>query len=160
MKPVQSLIVRVAVAGIGLAAIGCAGSAGPTTAPDAATPPAAVASSIAPSPTFAPGPSFAGQVIDIVARDRLFSVAEFEVAAGAAFEIRLNNQDPFEHAIYITKGVRENNPGDAEAGPSLFKGGYVTGPAFLTYDVAALAPGTYTFFCPPHPPMTGTIRVK
>ncbi len=159
MNPIRTWIVGVAIAGFGVAAIGCAGADSAGATPGAAGATGAVA------PTVAPSPSFAGQVIDIVAKDREFSLTEMEVAAGSAFEIRFENQDNYDHAIYVTEGVRPSNlSSEVEAmaffETSLFKGEYVRGPATITYRVAGLAPGTYQFFCPPHPPMLGTVEVR
>ena len=152
-------IACVAIAGVGLTAIGCAGADPAGATPDRATATVTVA------PTIATSPSVAGQVIDIVAEEREFSLIEIEVAAGSGFEIRFDNQDEYSHAIYITESVRPPRlTSEAEAmaffASSLFKGEYITGPATITYHVAGLAPGTYQFFCPPHPPMIGTLVVK
>lgn len=162
MNPVRTWIVGVAIAGFGVAAIGCAGAdpAGATLGGATAT--------VAVAPTVAPSPSFAGQVIDIVAKDREFSLTEIEVAAGSAFEIRFDNLDGYQHTIYISEGTLEDTTSarrseaiyEAYLAASVFKGEWVTGPATVTYDVAALPPGSYVFFCPPHPPMTGTLVVK
>jgi plastocyanin len=159
---VRTWIVGVAIVGFGVVAIGCA-DAGPA----GATPGAATAT-VAVAPTVAPSPSFAGQLIDIVAKDREFSLTEIEVAAGSAFEIRFDNQDEYDHTIYITEGAPADTTFARRSvalfedylAASLFKGAWIRGPATVTYDVAALPPGSYVFFCPPHPPMTGTLVVK
>ena len=166
MTPVRTWIVGVAIVGFSVAAIGCAGADPAGATPGGGTATVAVAPTVA--PTVAPSPSFAGQVIDIVAKDREFSLSEIEVAAGSAFEIRFDNQDGYQHAIYVTDGTFEDVTSarrseaiyEAYLATSVFKGEFVTGPATITYDVAGLAPGSYTFFCPPHPPMIGTLLVK
>ena len=163
MNPARIWIVGVAIASFGFAALGCAGAD-----PAGATPGGATAT-VPVTPTVAPSPSFAGQVIDIVAKDREFSLTEMEVAAGSAFQIRFENQDGYDHTIYITEGVpedvmfarRSEATYLAYAEASLFKGGWFRGPATVTYDVAALPPGSYVFFCVPHPvEMIGTLEVK
>ena len=159
---IRTLVVGLVIVGFGVAAAGCTGAvdsgtpAGvPTAAPSAA--PTAV-----PIPKADPTPTFAGQVIDIAAKDQVFSLTEMQVAAGSAFEIRFENQDEYSHSIYITEGVRPPYLTFNEAlnGPSLFKGEYIRGPATISYRVDALVPGTYQFFCPPHLPMIGTVEVR
>ena len=41
-----------------------------------------------------------------------------------------------------------------------FQGQIVTGPARITYAVAPLPAGTYTFYCAVHPDMQGTLTVR
>ncbi|MEA2607483.1 MAG: hypothetical protein QOI00_2240, partial [Chloroflexota bacterium] len=45
-------------------------------------------------------------------------------------------------------------------GASVFKGAIVTGPAKVSYQVPALAAGSYRFLCDVHPTMTGTLTVQ
>ncbi|MEW5991052.1 MAG: cupredoxin domain-containing protein [Chloroflexota bacterium] len=112
-------------------------------------------------PTVAPDPTFAGQVVEIVAKDRVFSVSTFQVEAGKPFEVRFENQDPYNHAFYIVAG--DAYPADLSDQGLLhvaFRGDYFAGPATMTHHVAALPAGIYTFLCPPHRPMEGTIIVR
>jgi plastocyanin len=91
----------------------------------------------------------------------LFSPTEIRVAAGSELEIRFENQDPYNHAIYIVVGAVRPSVTTGEAlAASVFRGAYVGGPATYAYRVPALTPGTYTFLCPPHEPMSGTIVVE
>lgn len=164
MKPLWTWVVSVSIVGFGFAAIGCAG---PGTS-GVASGEAAATATAADVPMVAPSPSFAGQVIDIVAKNREFSLTKMEVVAGSAFQIRFDNQDEFKHTIYIAEGVpedvtfalRSEAAFDAYAEASLFKGEWFSGPATVIYDVAALPRGSYVFFCVPHPAMIGTIEVK
>jgi plastocyanin len=153
---VRISIVGIAIVGFGVASIGCAGGGSEGATIGGATATVAVA------PTVATSPSSAGQVIDIVAKDRVFSLTEIEVAAGSPFEIRFDNEDPYLHGIYIIKGVRPPHLTfeEAQALPTLFKGEFITGPATITYRVAGLAAGTYQFFCPIHEPQIGTLLVR
>ncbi len=155
MTTIRVRIAGIAIAFLSIAAISCAGAAPASETPAAASP------TVVPA-TPAPSPTFAGQVIDIGAKDSLFSLTEFEVAAGAAFEIRFENQDPFNHAVYIVVGALrpEDTSDEALVANSAFRGDYIAGPVTITYHVAALPPGTYHFFCPPHVPMSGTIEVR
>ena len=103
MTTIRPRIAAIAITFLSIAAIGCAGAAPVTETPAPASP-----TVVPPTPT--PNPTFAGQVIEIVAKDSLFSLTEFEVAAGAPFEMRFENQDPFNHAVYIAVGALR--PGD------------------------------------------------
>lgn len=163
MGPARTWIVGAAIVVFGAAAIGCAGAGPAGVTSGGATAPVPVA------PTVAPSPLFAGQVIDIAAKDREFSLTEMAVSAGSAFQIRFDNQDGYDHTIYITEGVPEDVTFArrseatylAYAEASLFKGEWFRGPATVTYDVAALPPGSYVFFCTPHSAtMIGTVEVK
>jgi Cupredoxin-like domain len=109
------------------------------------------------SPTAAPIPSFDGLVINIVAKGQQFSTKQFEVPAGAAFRVLLDNQDKnFYHGFAIGTGA---TAAEARAGKLVYTGAIVAGPVLHAYDIPALAPGTYWFFCQPHVNMNGTIVV-
>ncbi len=156
MITVRAWIAVAAITGLSIAVMGCAGPDSTGATPLGTTP------TVVEVPTLAPSPTLASEVIDIAAKDREFSLTTFEVTGGAAFEIRFDNQDPYQHAIYITEGVRPQHLTYEEAvnGPFLFKGEHVTGPGTFIFRVPGLAPGTYQFFCPPHLPMVGTVVVK
>jgi len=158
MNSVRSLIAVIAVAGLGVATNACAAGSPPSPTAGAAI--ATVTPVATPPPPAAP--TFGGQVIDIVAKDRLFSVSEIEVAAGAAFEIRFENQDPFNHAIYIVPGniLPVGASEETLAGSSAFRGDWFAGPGTIVYHVSFLPAGTYTFFCPVHVPQAGIITAK
>ena len=69
--------------------------------------------------------------------------------AGSAFSVAFDNQDGAPHNIRIT---------DA-SGTKVFSGDIVTSQK-VTYQVPALAAGTYTFICEVHPDMKGTITAE
>jgi plastocyanin len=153
----RTWIASAAIVGLGLAAMGCARPDSVGATPTGATP------TVVELPTLGPSPTFAGQVIDIAAKDQKFSLTEIDVAAGAAFEIRFDNRDPYQHAIYITEGPRPTHHLTEEEvanGPFPLHSEFVTGPGTFVFRVPGLSPGTYTFFCPPHLLMTGTVVVK
>jgi hypothetical protein len=70
MTTVRTWIAGIAIMGFGVASIGCAGGGSEGATIGGATATDAVA------PTVASSPSSAGQVIDIVAKDRVFSLTE------------------------------------------------------------------------------------
>jgi plastocyanin len=161
-----------AAVGIGMLAAACTGNtngAGPTftyapAAPSASTmlgmdvspsvspptssaaPPAAGPASAPPS---TPGSSAStGDVLHLSAHDIAFDTNRLEAPAGQPFAIAFDNNDP---GIPHNVEIRDAN------GTSLFKGQIITGPAMASYQVPALAAGTYTFVCDVHPTMTGTL---
>ena len=68
-----------------------------------------------------------------------------------AFVLEFANNDP---------GIPHNVEIKNASGASMFKGQIITGPAKMSYQVPALAAGTYMFVCDVHPNMTGTLTVK
>jgi mono/diheme cytochrome c family protein/plastocyanin len=112
-----------------------------TAAPGASgSPPASPAASQAP----------AGTVLTVVALNIAFDVKELSAPADAAFQIDFDNQDSgIPHNVEIKDG----------SGQTVFLGDIITGLARITYQVPALAAGTYTFICTVHPNMTGTLTV-
>jgi hypothetical protein len=110
------------------------------------------------SPNAPPIPSFNGLVIDLVAKGQQFSKKELQAPAGAAFRVLLDNQDKnFYHGIAIGTGA---TAAEARAGKLVYVGEILAGPVLHAYDIPALAPGTYWFFCQPHVNMNGTIVVR
>ena len=91
----------------------------------------------------------AGDAVTVVAKDIAFKNPDVAVKAGAPVQIVLDNQDGAPHNIAIS---------DAN-GQGVFKGDIVSN-AKVTYNVPALAAGTYTFICEVHPNMKGTITAK
>lgn len=77
-----------------------------------------------------------------------FTVASLEVPAGQPFEIAFDNADP---------GVQHNVAIATSDGDPVFAGELITGPETITYEVPALAAGTYPFTCSIHPQMQGTV---
>jgi plastocyanin len=85
----------------------------------------------------------------IVAKDIKFQDTAVTVAAGKPLTIVFENQDGAPHNVDIK---------DA-SGAEVFKGDVVSSTT-VTYQVPALAAGTYSFLCDVHPDMTGTITVQ
>ena len=145
MAAKAAMAALVLIAGIAMAGCGGSGAASPIPTPEA-------------SPTAAPIPPFDGLIIDMVAKGQAYSKLELEVPAGAPFRILLDNQDTnFYHGVAIAQGDTAAAAREAEL---VYKGPIVAGPVLSAYDVPALAPGTYWFFCQPHSNMNGTITVK
>jgi plastocyanin len=139
-----TLATLVLVAGVVMAACG-SGAASPIPTPEE-------------SPSATPILPFDGLVIDFVADGFMFSKTELQVPAGAPFRILLDNQDnSTAHGVAIGIG---NTPAAAREAALVFKGAILPGPGIQAYDVQALAPGTYWFFCQPHASMNGTITVE
>ena len=90
-----------------------------------------------------------GGAVSVVAKDIKFVNPAVSVKAGAAFAIDFDNQDGAPHNIAIS---------DA-SGAKVFKGDIVSS-SKVTYQVPALAAGTYTFVCEVHPDMKGTITAE
>jgi mono/diheme cytochrome c family protein/plastocyanin len=133
-----------------------------TPAPDATPVPAcwsSAFSSPAPSGSAAPGgspaPSASGGAVattlQIAALNIQYDKTDLEAPANAAFAIDFDNQDA---------GIPHNVAIKDASGADVFKGEIVTGPTKTTYQVPALAAGTYTFYCSVHPNMTGTLTIK
>jgi plastocyanin len=95
------------------------------------------------------GGTATGDAVTIVAKDIAFKTTDVTVKAGSPVQIVLDNQDGAPHNIAIS---------DAN-GQGVFKGEIVSNTK-ATYDVPALAAGTYSFICEVHPTMKGTITAK
>ena len=96
-----------------------------------------------------PAGSPSGVTVAVVAKDLKFVTPAVAVKAGTTFAIDFDNQDGAPHNIAIS---------DAN-GQSVFKGEIVSSKQ-VTYNLPALAAGTYTFICEVHPNMKGTITAK
>ena len=90
-----------------------------------------------------------GDAVSIVARDIGFVQTDVTVPAGAPFAIAFDNQEGAPHNVAIRNA----------SGQSVFKGDIVSNTK-VTYQVPALAAGSYTFICEVHPNMKGTITAK
>ena len=122
-----------------------------------AAPSASAGASAAPSPSggasAAPSGAPAGTVIRITAQNIAFDQTDITVPAGQPFQIEFTNNDSgIPHNIAIAEG--------SPTGNVVFKGDIVTGVTTITYNVPALAAGTYGFVCQVHPNMTGTLTAK
>ena len=131
----QRLAQGLALALIAIVAVACGGG-GATSAPGSSAPSAGAS---------AP----AGSGLAIAAKDLAFDKTTLTAEADTAFQIDFDNQDSAPHNIAIK---------DA-SGAQKFKGDIVTGTK-VTYNVAALPAGAYTFWCEVHPTMTGTLTVQ
>jgi plastocyanin len=109
-----------------------------------------------PSPT---GPPCApeGAVVMVTAQNTAFDTDCLAAPADTAFSLVLDNQDagiPHNVAIFEDSSLSSRLGGATDAGD------FITGPDQTTYEVSALAPGTYYFHCDLHPPqMNGTFVV-
>ena len=129
----KRLLATLALATVALAAAAC----GSTNA-DSGTPGATAA----PADPNAPA---------VTAKDMKFAPADVVVPAGVAFTLTFNNQDSAPHNVAIYS--------DASASTNLFRG-EIFSAGSKTYDVPALAAGTYFFRCDVHPDMQGTITAR
>ena len=128
-------------------------SVGPSSAPaaPAASGPASAVPVPAGSPAAAGSPATAGATLHIAAMNIAFDTDHLEAPAGQGFVLEFANNDP---------GVPHNVEIKNASGASMFKGQIITGPAKMSYQVPALAAGTYMFLCDVHPNMTGTLTVS
>ncbi|HUP54911.1 MAG TPA: cupredoxin domain-containing protein [Methylomirabilota bacterium] len=130
----KRLVLSLGLVAVAVISVACSsGSSGSTPAP---------AGSAAPS-------AAAGDGIVVVAKDIAFATASIKAPAGEGFQILLDNQDSAPHNVAIK---------DA-SGAEKFKGEIITATK-ITYNVAALPAGAYTFWCEVHPNMTGTLTVQ
>ena len=125
---------------------------GPPAAPSGAPASGAPASG-APAPSGS-GPAASGAAsgptLPITALNIAYDKATLEAPADQPFKIAFSNND---------SGVQHNVEIKKADGSDAFKGEIVTGVITTTYDVPALAAGTYTYNCSVHPAMTGTLTV-
>jgi len=104
-----------------------------------------------PVPSTLGGGAATGSPLHISAQNIAFDTNHLESPAGQAFVLEFDNNDPgVPHNVEIKDGN----------GTSVFKGQIITGPAKATYQVPALAAGSYTFACDVHPDMTGTLAAQ
>jgi plastocyanin len=104
-----------------------------------------------PAGSAAPGGSgAAGAPVVIEAVGIAFTTTEVNAPASVPFQIQFRNGDA---------GTPHNVDIKDASGNEAFKGDIVTGVIVATYNVPALAPGTYPFVCDVHPNMTGTLKV-
>jgi plastocyanin len=101
-----------------------------------------------PVPSTLGGGAATGSPLHISAQNLAFDTNHLEAPAGQAFVLEFDNSDP---GIPHNVEIKDTN------GASVFKGQIITGPAKASYQVPALAAGSYTFVCDVHPNMTGTL---
>lgn len=126
---------------VGVVVSACGGESDDSAAPPTRSEDAATASC---SPS--------GPQLTIVADDVSFDRSCLAAPAGKGFEITLENKETVAHNVAI---LESHDSHDA-----LFSGRTFTGPRTTTYQVDALAAGTYHFHCSVHPEqMKGTFIV-
>jgi plastocyanin len=133
----------------------------PSGAPASAAPSASTPASVAPSASAAPsGPASAAPSgsasatgVELTAAQIAFDKTELQVPAGQPFQITFTNNDA---GVPHNVAIHEGSP----TGTQIFKGDIIAGVATATYDVPALAAGTYGFVCSVHPNMTGTLTAS
>jgi plastocyanin len=131
------------------ASAGASGAPGASPAASGASPAASGASPAASGAS--PAASGATADVTISALNIAFEQASVDAPAGKAFSLLFDNKDAsVPHDVWIK---------DA-SGTVVFQGAIITGPGQTTYNVPALAAGTYTFTCSVHANMTGTLVAK
>jgi plastocyanin len=103
-----------------------------------------------PSPSPSPSPSSSGEV-EVHARGFAFSPATITAAAGKPIVVSFRNDD-----ASVPHGM---NVGTSVSAPPIAASGVITGVSRTTFTIPALSAGTYRFWCPVHPSMTGTLLV-
>jgi plastocyanin len=96
-------------------------------------------------------PSIDPDAVVIAADDLVFSASTLSAPADEPFQIAFDNQESAPHNVAIYR--------DDSATEKVFGSDPFSGPAVVTYDVPALAPGTYYFRCDVHPDMAGELSV-
>lgn len=96
-------------------------------------------------------PSIDPDALTIAADDLEFSTSRLSAPADEPFQIAFDNQESAPHNVAIYR--------DESASEMIFGSEPFSGPAVVTYDVPALAPGTYFFRCDVHPDMAGELSV-
>ena len=104
-----------------------------------------------PPPSTSSGSLPTGAVLHISAQNIAFDTNHLEAPAGQVFVLDFDNNDP---------GIPHNIEIKDANGTSLFKGQNITGPAKISYQVPALAAGSYMFVCDVHPNMTGILDAQ
>jgi plastocyanin len=92
-----------------------------------------------------------GATLHIAAQNIQFDTHHLDAPAGQPFVLEFDNNDP---------GIPHNVEIKDANGASMFKGQIITGPAKASYQVPALAAGSYMFLCDVHPTMTGALAVR
>lgn len=109
------------------------------------------------SPAPTPIPPFTGPTIELTVVGEAFSESTLQAPANARFRILLDNQDAYAHAVAIAVG---ETAADARQAEPIYEGKFWSGPGLQAYDIPAMVPGQYWFFCQPHASMNGTLIVE
>jgi len=135
-----------------------AAAASPSPAPSgspatSSAPPPSGSPSASSAPAPSGSPAAAGPTLQITASGIQYVEKSLTAPAGTPFQIDFDNQDPgTPHNVSIHK--------DSPTGDEVFKGEVFPGVAKKTYDIPALAAGSYAYVCTVHPTMTGTLTVQ
>ena len=144
--PAPSVTPAPSSAGSALPGASGAASSSPAGSAPASAPASAAASAAASGAT-------GGTVLQISAQNVAYDTAALTAPAGQPFQIHFTNKDAgTPHNVAIHQG--------SPTGAEVFKGEIFPGPGDKTYDVPALAAGTYGFVCSVHANMTGTLTVQ
>jgi plastocyanin len=93
-----------------------------------------------------------GPSVSLAATELAFNTSSLSVPSGKKFSVAFDNR---------AAGVSHNVAIHSSDGAVVFSGKIVAGPQQVTYQVPALASGTYQFLCEVHPQqMTGTLVAK
>jgi plastocyanin len=150
-----AVIVGLAVL-VALALAACTSAAAEWTyAPAPPATPTPVASSDASAvastpPSAGVSPSAGGAIVQLEAQNIQYNKATIGASAGIPFQIFFKNNDA---------GIPHNVAIKDASGTIVFAGDVFNGVAERTYQVPALPPGNYTFFCQVHANMVGTLVV-
>ena len=96
-------------------------------------------------------PSVHPDALRIAADDLAFSTGALSAPADEPFQIAFDNLESAPHNVAIYR--------DDSATEKVFGSDPFSGPALVTYDVPAMAPGSYFFRCDVHPDMVGELTV-
>lgn len=147
-KKIALALVTAALIGAGCSSSNSNTAGGPATSASAKTPGGTTGSSGGGAAQCSPN----GTSLSVQAQNIAFSTDCLAAPAGQPFTIQFNNMDA---------GVPHNIAIVGTGGSDLFTGDVVTGPTVTTYNVDALAAGTYEFHCNVHPSqMHGTFVVS
>jgi plastocyanin len=159
-RPLIALSIALAAATAACTSVAPTWTYAPPTQAPASQPAASGDASAAPSAGASEAPASAapsqdggqggGDTVAISAINVAFEQKEATAPADKAFSIAFDNKDA---GIPHNVEIKDANGGVA------FKGEIVTGPIQTTYNVGALAAGTYQFVCTVHPNMVGTLKV-
>jgi plastocyanin len=130
------------------ATAGSSAAASPSAGASSAASPSAGASDTASPSAGASGGG--GVLLNVKAQNIAFDVTSLTAPADAGFQIKFDNED---------QGTQHDVAIKDSSGALKWQGDLITGVDETTYNVPALAAGSYTFVCVVHPNMTGTLDI-